>query len=147
MLEVQMFQHIYVGLFGAMALLILKMRFQNNFRVAECRKISEPVYENCGIFGNWPFCFWAYTAVMSIASSLLLILLLKCIFAFHGILLLFSIYHLFLLIHLWFLLSFRADEEPIDQKKYFEESCKPKCVKPLLEYQVCFLVYNFKSDL
>lgn len=31
---------------------------------------------------------------------------------------------------------FRADEEPVDQKKYLEESCKPKCVKPLLEYQV-----------
>ncbi|KAK4743245.1 hypothetical protein SAY87_001246 [Trapa incisa] len=30
-----------------------------------------------------------------------------------------------------------ADEEPVDQKKYFEESCKPKCVKPLLEYQAC----------
>ncbi|BBG96067.1 hypothetical protein Prudu_004770, partial [Prunus dulcis] len=31
----------------------------------------------------------------------------------------------------------RADEEPVDQKKYLEESCKPKCVKPLLEYQAC----------
>ncbi|KAK4790168.1 hypothetical protein SAY86_017472 [Trapa natans] len=30
-----------------------------------------------------------------------------------------------------------ADEEPVDQKKYFEESCKPKCVKLLLEYQAC----------
>lgn len=30
----------------------------------------------------------------------------------------------------------RAEEEPVDQKKYFEELCKPKCVKPLLEYQV-----------
>ncbi|GLT85976.1 hypothetical protein SLE2022_041410 [Rubroshorea leprosula] len=30
-----------------------------------------------------------------------------------------------------------ADEEVADQKKYFEESCKPKCVKPLLEYQAC----------
>ncbi|KAI5356138.1 hypothetical protein L3X38_009033 [Prunus dulcis] len=30
-----------------------------------------------------------------------------------------------------------ADEEPVDQKKYLEESCKPKCVKPLLEYQAC----------
>ncbi|KAG5016042.1 hypothetical protein JHK85_022178 [Glycine max] len=28
-----------------------------------------------------------------------------------------------------------ADEEPVDQKRYLEESCKPKCVKPLLEYQ------------
>ncbi|EEF29955.1 Ubiquinol-cytochrome c reductase complex 7.8 kDa protein, putative [Ricinus communis] len=31
----------------------------------------------------------------------------------------------------------RADEEPVDQKKYLEESCKPKCVKPLLEYEAC----------
>eukprot|EP00257_Ricinus_communis_P023007 XP_015582882.1 cytochrome b-c1 complex subunit 6 isoform X1 [Ricinus communis] len=30
-----------------------------------------------------------------------------------------------------------ADEEPVDQKKYLEESCKPKCVKPLLEYEAC----------
>ncbi|KAM2915241.1 hypothetical protein FF1_044328 [Malus domestica] len=30
-----------------------------------------------------------------------------------------------------------ADEEPVDQKKYLEESCKPKCVKPFLEYQAC----------
>ncbi|KAI6691102.1 hypothetical protein NL676_027930, partial [Syzygium grande] len=30
-----------------------------------------------------------------------------------------------------------ADEEPVDQKKYFEDSCKPKCVKPLLEYEAC----------
>ncbi|GLT96899.1 hypothetical protein SLE2022_144900 [Rubroshorea leprosula] len=30
-----------------------------------------------------------------------------------------------------------ADEEVVDQKKYLEESCKPKCVKPLLEYQAC----------
>ncbi|KAL5854879.1 hypothetical protein ACOSQ4_004681 [Xanthoceras sorbifolium] len=37
-----------------------------------------------------------------------------------------------------FLSSFTmADEEPVDPKKYFEESCKPKCVKPLLEYQAC----------
>ncbi|CAI0440408.1 unnamed protein product, partial [Linum tenue] len=33
--------------------------------------------------------------------------------------------------------EFRADEEPVDQKKYLEESCKPKCVKPLLEYEAC----------
>ncbi|CAG7868959.1 unnamed protein product [Brassica rapa] len=32
---------------------------------------------------------------------------------------------------------FRADEEVVDPKKYLEESCKPKCVKPLLEYQAC----------
>ncbi|VVA91404.1 unnamed protein product [Arabis nemorensis] len=30
-----------------------------------------------------------------------------------------------------------ADEEVVDPKKYLEESCKPKCVKPLLEYQAC----------
>ncbi|XLT12366.1 hypothetical protein HN51_058056 [Arachis hypogaea] len=34
-------------------------------------------------------------------------------------------------------ISFMADEEPVDQKKYLEESCKPKCVKALLEYQAC----------
>lgn len=34
------------------------------------------------------------------------------------------------------LTQYRADEEPVDQKKDLEESCKPKCVKPLLEYQV-----------
>ncbi|XP_034889020.1 cytochrome b-c1 complex subunit 6-1, mitochondrial isoform X1 [Populus alba] len=31
----------------------------------------------------------------------------------------------------------RADEELVDQKKYLEDSCKPKCVKPLLEYEAC----------
>ncbi|TKY71288.1 Cytochrome b-c1 complex subunit 6 [Spatholobus suberectus] len=36
-----------------------------------------------------------------------------------------------------FYYEFRADEEPVDQKRYLEESCKPKCVKPLLEYQAC----------
>ncbi|KAJ6335837.1 hypothetical protein OIU78_012445 [Salix suchowensis] len=30
-----------------------------------------------------------------------------------------------------------ADEEPVDPKKYLEDSCKPKCVKPLLEYEAC----------
>ncbi|KAK1403997.1 Cytochrome b-c1 complex subunit 6-like protein [Heracleum sosnowskyi] len=30
-----------------------------------------------------------------------------------------------------------ADEEPVDQKKHLEEFCKPKCVKPLVEYQAC----------
>ena len=41
----------------------------------------------------------------------------------------------------------RADEEPVDQKRYLEESCKPKCVKPLLEYQVCFFeVWKYKLD-
>ncbi|WOH04962.1 hypothetical protein DCAR_0624374 [Daucus carota subsp. sativus] len=32
---------------------------------------------------------------------------------------------------------FGADEEPSDQKKYLEDSCKPKCVKPFLEYKAC----------
>ncbi|KAK1349811.1 Cytochrome b-c1 complex subunit 6 [Heracleum sosnowskyi] len=40
-----------------------------------------------------------------------------------------------LLIHLS---SFHmADEEPVDQKQLLEETCKPKCVKPLFEYQAC----------
>ncbi|KAL0697765.1 hypothetical protein Bca4012_053887 [Brassica carinata] len=30
-----------------------------------------------------------------------------------------------------------ADDEVVDPKKYLEESCNPKCVKPLLEYQAC----------
>ncbi|KAJ4964606.1 hypothetical protein NE237_016455 [Protea cynaroides] len=30
-----------------------------------------------------------------------------------------------------------AEEELVDPKKYLEERCKPKCVKPLLEYQAC----------
>ncbi|KAM7250816.1 hypothetical protein ACFE04_022699 [Oxalis oulophora] len=33
--------------------------------------------------------------------------------------------------------SFSADDEPVDPKRYLEESCKPKCVKPLLAYQAC----------
>ncbi|KAI4299044.1 hypothetical protein L6164_032540 [Bauhinia variegata] len=33
--------------------------------------------------------------------------------------------------------STMADEEVADQKAFLEESCKPKCVKPLLEYQAC----------
>uniref|UniRef100_A0A251TAA3 Complex III subunit VI n=2 Tax=Helianthus annuus TaxID=4232 RepID=A0A251TAA3_HELAN len=32
---------------------------------------------------------------------------------------------------------YMADEEPVDQKKYFEDSCKPKCVRAWLEYQGC----------
>ncbi|CAF2050635.1 unnamed protein product [Brassica rapa] len=35
------------------------------------------------------------------------------------------------------LLSHGAEDEVVDPKKYLEESCKPKCVKPLLEYQAC----------
>ncbi|XP_021903558.1 cytochrome b-c1 complex subunit 6-like isoform X2 [Carica papaya] len=30
-----------------------------------------------------------------------------------------------------------AHEELVDQKKYLEESCKNKCVKPLIQYEVC----------
>ncbi|XP_004298236.1 PREDICTED: cytochrome b-c1 complex subunit 6-like [Fragaria vesca subsp. vesca] len=30
-----------------------------------------------------------------------------------------------------------ADKEHVDQKKYLEEFCKPKCVKPFLQYQAC----------
>ncbi|CAA0206402.1 putative cytochrome b-c1 complex, subunit 6, ubiquinol-cytochrome C reductase hinge [Arabidopsis thaliana] len=37
-----------------------------------------------------------------------------------------------------------ADDEVVDPKKYLEESCKPKCVKPLLEYQAC--VKRIQSD-
>ncbi|KAK4762081.1 hypothetical protein SAY87_029965 [Trapa incisa] len=36
-----------------------------------------------------------------------------------------------------YLTQYRADEEPVDQKKYLEDLCKPKCVKPLREYQAC----------
>ncbi|KAF7842664.1 cytochrome b-c1 complex subunit 6 [Senna tora] len=35
------------------------------------------------------------------------------------------------------LLSAMADEEPVDQKRYYEDFCKPKCVKPLIAYQGC----------
>ncbi|KAL0792909.1 hypothetical protein Bca101_064286 [Brassica carinata] len=34
-------------------------------------------------------------------------------------------------------MDYRADVEVVDPKKCLEESCKPKCVKPLLEYQAC----------
>nr|KJB11898.1 hypothetical protein B456_002G001600 [Gossypium raimondii] len=30
-----------------------------------------------------------------------------------------------------------ADEEPVDQKKYLEDGCKPKCVKQLRSYEAC----------
>ncbi|XWS40292.1 hypothetical protein CRYUN_Cryun18bG0127900 [Craigia yunnanensis] len=30
-----------------------------------------------------------------------------------------------------------ADEEPVDQKSYLEERCKPKCVKQLRSYEAC----------
>ncbi|XP_039139886.1 cytochrome b-c1 complex subunit 6-like [Dioscorea cayenensis subsp. rotundata] len=36
------------------------------------------------------------------------------------------------------------DEDPIDQKKYLEEICKPKCVRPLRAYQAC--VERIKGD-
>nr|VDD58834.1 unnamed protein product [Brassica oleracea] len=38
----------------------------------------------------------------------------------------------------------RAEDEVVDPKKYLEEACKPKCVKPLLEYQAC--VKRIQSD-
>jgi hypothetical protein len=41
--------------------------------------------------------------------------------------------------------EFRADEEPVDPKKLLEESCKPKCVRPLLEYQVCGFYYYLEE--
>ncbi|RLM57990.1 hypothetical protein C2845_PM18G01260 [Panicum miliaceum] len=31
----------------------------------------------------------------------------------------------------------RDDEDPVDQKKYLEERCKPQCVKSLYEYEKC----------
>ncbi|GMH25122.1 hypothetical protein Nepgr_026965 [Nepenthes gracilis] len=30
-----------------------------------------------------------------------------------------------------------ADYEVVDQKKYLEDTCKPKCAKPLHAYQAC----------
>jgi hypothetical protein len=48
-----------------------------------------------------------------------------------------------------FLLLFylREEEEPVDQKKYLEERCKPSCVKPLYEYEVStlFLLWKLQS--
>jgi len=44
-----------------------------------------------------------------------------------------------------FYCEFRADEEPVDPKKLLEESCKPKCVRPLLEYQVCEFYYYLEE--
>ncbi|KAL9692000.1 hypothetical protein QQ045_012430 [Rhodiola kirilowii] len=38
----------------------------------------------------------------------------------------------------------RADEEVSDPKKYLEEGCMPKCVKPLRSYQAC--VKRVESD-
>nr|CAB3463153.1 unnamed protein product [Digitaria exilis] len=36
----------------------------------------------------------------------------------------------------WFI-SARADTEPVDQKNYLEERCKPLCVKSLYDYERC----------
>ncbi|KAK2659007.1 hypothetical protein Ddye_005540 [Dipteronia dyeriana] len=30
-----------------------------------------------------------------------------------------------------------AEEELVDLKKYLEDACKPKCLKPLIEYEAC----------
>ncbi|XP_024980509.1 cytochrome b-c1 complex subunit 6-like [Cynara cardunculus var. scolymus] len=30
-----------------------------------------------------------------------------------------------------------SDEEPVDQKRHFEDLCKPKCVRAWLDYQGC----------
>lgn len=30
-----------------------------------------------------------------------------------------------------------ADDEPVDEKKYFQHSCRPKCVRPLYNYRAC----------
>ncbi|KVI10957.1 hypothetical protein Ccrd_010625 [Cynara cardunculus var. scolymus] len=38
---------------------------------------------------------------------------------------------------MYFFGKHRGDVEPVDQKKYLEDSCKPKCVRPLIEYQAC----------
>ncbi|XP_078175539.1 cytochrome b-c1 complex subunit 6-2, mitochondrial-like [Carex rostrata] len=37
-----------------------------------------------------------------------------------------------------------AEEEIMDQKKYLEDTCKPKCVRPLRVYQEC--VERVKDD-
>ena len=38
--------------------------------------------------------------------------------------------------------QFRADEEPVDPKKYLEESCKPKCVRYLRAYEVSHIEHR-----
>ncbi|KAK8588671.1 hypothetical protein V6N12_023095 [Hibiscus sabdariffa] len=35
------------------------------------------------------------------------------------------------------LFEVRADDEPVDPKKYLEDGCKPKCVKQLRSYEAC----------
>ncbi|GLJ06395.1 hypothetical protein SUGI_0038100 [Cryptomeria japonica] len=39
----------------------------------------------------------------------------------------------------WWMRAFAAmaDVEPVDPRPHIEESCKPNCVKPLLQYQAC----------
>nr|ACG44489.1 ubiquinol-cytochrome c reductase complex 7.8 kDa protein [Zea mays] len=37
-----------------------------------------------------------------------------------------------------------ADAEPVDQKNYLEERCKPQCVKTLYDYEKC--VKRVESD-
>ncbi|KAM6581175.1 hypothetical protein CsatA_004949 [Cannabis sativa] len=74
----------------------------------------------CGLFPRW--CFFPalcrYTVYLDIMLVALILLLIFLVFnAVCG--------------------AARADDEPVDPKKYLEESCKPKCVKPLLEYQAC----------
>ncbi|URD84208.1 hypothetical protein MUK42_19145 [Musa troglodytarum] len=32
-----------------------------------------------------------------------------------------------------------ADEEPVDPKQYLEDTCKPKCIRPLRAYQEALL--------
>ncbi|KAM0937060.1 putative cytochrome b-c1 complex, subunit 6, ubiquinol-cytochrome C reductase hinge [Dioscorea sansibarensis] len=41
-------------------------------------------------------------------------------------------------------LQCEADEEIVDPKKYYEDTCKPKCVRPLRAYQAC--VERVKGD-
>ena len=37
----------------------------------------------------------------------------------------------------------RADEEPVDQKKYLEDICKPICAKPMHDYGVKHFLLSF----
>lgn len=45
------------------------------------------------------------------------------------------------------LLCYRADEEVVDPKKYYEDTCKPKCVRPLRAYQVISEMWSLHSLL
>ncbi|KAI7756215.1 hypothetical protein M8C21_020625 [Ambrosia artemisiifolia] len=40
-----------------------------------------------------------------------------------------------------------SDEEPVDQKKYFEELCKPKCVRAWLDYQIGKAIAHLKAKV